>query len=89
MAFLAAHGNDENGVETGFHLIQGNRGAKFLLDESTVSTVMDGFYHIGFDTKWDHFVNEDGNVLDTRAATTSCSARAAMTRCQSGLRPTS
>lgn len=23
---------------------------------------MDGIYHIGFDTKWDRFVNEDGNA---------------------------
>lgn len=61
-AFLAAHGDDENNVETGFHLIQGNRGASYLLGDTAVDTVMDGLYHIGFDTKWDRFVNEDGNA---------------------------
>lgn len=61
-AFLAAHGDDENGVETGFHLVQGNRGANFLFGEAAVDTVMDGLYHIGFETKGDRFANEDGNA---------------------------
>ncbi len=61
-AFLAAHGNDENGIETGFHLIQGDGGASYLLGEEAVNTVMDGIYHIGFDTRWDRFLNEDGNA---------------------------
>ncbi|MFM9935257.1 MAG: LamG-like jellyroll fold domain-containing protein [Novosphingobium sp.] len=61
-AFLAAHGNDENMVETGFHLVQGDHGASYLLGESAIDTVMDGIYHIGFDTKWDRFLNEDGNA---------------------------
>ena len=61
-AFLSAHGNDENMVETGFHLIQGDHGASYLLGESAIDTVMDGIYHIGFDTKWDRFLNEDGNT---------------------------
>ena len=61
-AFLAAHGNDENMVETGFHLIQGDHGASYLLGDSAIDTVMDGIYHIGFDTKWDRFLNEDGNT---------------------------
>lgn len=61
-AFIAAHGNDENMVETGFHLIQGDRGASYLLGDSAIDTVMDGIYHIGFDTNWDRFLNEDGNA---------------------------
>lgn len=60
--FQAAHGNDENMVETGFHLVQGDHGASYLLGESAIDTVMDGIYHIGFDTKWDRFLNEDGNA---------------------------
>ena len=60
--FLAGHGNDENGVETGFHLIQGDHGASYLLGDNAIDTVMDGIYHIGFDTKWDRFLNEDGNA---------------------------
>ncbi|MEI6643601.1 MAG: LamG-like jellyroll fold domain-containing protein [Novosphingobium sp.] len=61
-AFLAAHGNDENMVETGFHQVQGDHGASYLLGDSAIDTVMDGIYHIGFDTKWDRFLNEDGNA---------------------------
>ena len=61
-AFIAAHGNDEGNVETAFHLIQGDHGASYLLGESAIDTVMDGIYHIGFDTKSDRFVNEDGNA---------------------------
>ncbi len=61
-AFVAAHGDDENGVETGFHLIQGDGGASYLFGEDAVNTVMDGIYHIGFDTQGDRFVNEDGNA---------------------------
>lgn len=60
--FKAAHGNDENMVETGFHLIQGDHGASYLLGDSAIDTVMDGIYHIGFDTQWDRFLNEDGNA---------------------------
>ncbi|KUR71632.1 hypothetical protein AQZ52_08430 [Novosphingobium fuchskuhlense] len=61
-AFLAAHGNDENMIETGFHKIQGDHGASYLLGDSAIDTVMDGIYHIGFATKWDRFLNEDGNA---------------------------
>lgn len=60
--FIAAHGDDENGVETGFHLIQGDGGASYLFGEDAVNTVMDGIFHIGFDTQGDRFVNEDGNA---------------------------
>ena len=60
--FVAAHGDDENGVETGFHLIQGDGGASYLFGEEAVNTVMDGIFHIGFDTQGDRFVNEDGNA---------------------------
>jgi Ca2+-binding RTX toxin-like protein len=61
-AFISAHGNDENMIETGFHLIQGDHGASYLLGDSAIDTVMDGIYHIGFDTRWDRFLNEDGNA---------------------------
>lgn len=61
-AFIAAHGNDGNMIETGFHLIQGNHGASYLLGESAINDVMDGIYHIGFGTMWDRFLNEDGNA---------------------------
>ena len=61
-AFTAAHGDDANMIETGFHKIQGDHGASYLLGDSAIDTVMDGIYHIGFDTQWDRFVNEDGNA---------------------------
>jgi Ca2+-binding RTX toxin-like protein len=60
--FTAAHGNDENMIETGFHLIQGDHGASYLLGDSAIDTVMDGIYHIGFNTSSDRFLNEDGNA---------------------------
>jgi len=60
--FTAAHGDDENGIETGFHNIQGDGGTSYLFGEDAVNTVMDGIYHIGFETQWDRFVNEDGNA---------------------------
>ncbi len=60
--FTAAHGNDTGMVETGFHLIQGDHGASYLLGDSAIDTVMDGIYDIGFNTQWDRFLNEDGNA---------------------------
>ena len=60
--FVAAHGDDEGGEETGFHLIQGDGGTSFLFGEDAINTVLDGIYHIGFETIWDRFANEDGNA---------------------------
>jgi Ca2+-binding RTX toxin-like protein len=59
--FIAAHGDDENGVETGFHLLQGDGGTSYLCGEDAINTVLDGIYHIGFETLWGAFANEDGN----------------------------
>ncbi|MEB3317570.1 MAG: calcium-binding protein [Cyanobacteriota bacterium] len=59
--FLADHGNDEGGVETGFHLIQGDHGNVQAMGNALIDTVADGIYHIGFAIKGDHFLNEDGN----------------------------
>jgi hypothetical protein len=61
-AFKAAHGDDEGGEETGFHLVQGDGGTSFLFGEDAVNTVLDGIYHIGFETVFDRFANEDGNA---------------------------
>ena len=61
-AFVAAHGDDESGYETGFHFVQNDGGTTLLFGEDAVDTVLDGIYHIGFDTVWDRFVNEDGNA---------------------------
>jgi len=59
--FLADHGNDEAGVETGFHLIQGDGGNIRVQGENLIDTVADGIYHIGFAIQTDYFLNEDGN----------------------------
>jgi Ca2+-binding RTX toxin-like protein len=61
-AFTLAHGDDENGEETGFHLLQGDGGTSQLFGEDAINTVFDGLFHIGFTTQWDRFVNEDGNA---------------------------
>ena len=59
--FLEAHGNDENGVETGFHLVQGDGAVSRLYGENGVNTVADGIYHFGFDIDRGRFLNEDGD----------------------------
>jgi Ca2+-binding RTX toxin-like protein len=59
--WTALHGDDENGVETGFHLIQGDGAVTQLFGENAINTVGDGLYHLGFKIEWDRFLNEDGN----------------------------
>ncbi|WP_408589762.1 LamG-like jellyroll fold domain-containing protein [Novosphingobium sp.] len=59
--FTAAHGDDENGVETGFHNIQGDGGTSYLFGRDAINTIMDGIFHIGFDNADGRFLNEDGN----------------------------
>ena len=61
-AFTAAHGADKNMVETGFHLVAGNHSASYLFGEDALNTVMEGIYDIAFATKWDRFVDENGNA---------------------------
>ena len=69
--FTGFHGDDENGVETGFHLVQGDGGNTTLFGKNFVNTVADGTYHIGFAITGDRFVNEDGaaNATVTDVAT--------------------
>ncbi len=61
-AWVKAHGDDENDVETGFHLVQ-NDGAKGrAFGENGINTVADGLYHLGFGyNKHLRLINEDGN----------------------------
>ncbi|MBL8575052.1 MAG: hypothetical protein JNM13_15360, partial [Hyphomicrobiaceae bacterium] len=59
--WTALHGDDENGAETGFHLVQNDGGTGYLYGEEAIDTIADGIYHLGFDIEWDRFVNEDGN----------------------------
>jgi Ca2+-binding RTX toxin-like protein len=61
-AFTVAHGDDENGSETGFHLVQGDGQSGYLFGERAIDTVGDGLYHLAFDIEWGRFVNEDGDA---------------------------
>jgi Ca2+-binding RTX toxin-like protein len=56
------HGDDENGVETGYHLIQGDGGTTEFRGQNFVNTVVDGLFHLGFAIENGHFLNEDGDA---------------------------
>jgi len=61
--FLVLHGDDEDGVETGFHLVQNDNANTTQFGRNLVDTVLDGIYHIGFEIGADgRFRNEDGNA---------------------------
>jgi len=60
--WVTLHGDDEEGLETGFHLVQGDGGTTQLFGQvNAVNTVADGLYHLGFAIEGDRFLNEDGN----------------------------
>ncbi len=59
--FVELHGNDETGVETGFHLVVSDGAVTELFDTNAVSHVADGIYHLGFDIKGSRLLDEDGN----------------------------
>lgn len=56
------HGDDEDGQETGFHLVQNDGGTTKFFGEQFVNTVADGIYHLGFKIEGNNVVNEDGNA---------------------------
>jgi hypothetical protein len=58
--WTALHGDDGAGVETGFHLVQGDGATTQLLNNNAVNTVADGLYHMGFEIRNGRFLNEDG-----------------------------
>jgi Ca2+-binding RTX toxin-like protein len=60
--FVELHGDDENGIETGFHLVQGDGGTLKYHCEQLINTVADGIYHIGFAVEGERFLNEDGDA---------------------------
>jgi len=62
--WTALHGDDEGGVSTGFHLIQGNGAETQLGGRNLINTVADGLYHVGFeiDPESQRFRNEDGDL---------------------------
>ena len=59
--FTALHGNDEDGQETGYHLVKGDGAVALAFHQSLADTVADGIYHIGFVIQDGQFLNEDGN----------------------------
>ncbi len=56
-----AHGDDETGSETGFHLVQNDGGTTRYRGEQLLDTVVDGIYHMGFEIRDGRFLNEDGD----------------------------
>jgi Ca2+-binding RTX toxin-like protein len=58
--WTALHGDDENGSETGYHLVQNDGANTQFFGRNLVDTVADGIYHLGFEIKGDRFLNEDG-----------------------------
>ena len=56
------HGDDEDGIETGYHLIQNDGASTRMFADNVINSVADGIYHLGFKTdKKYNLVNEDGN----------------------------
>ena len=56
------HGDDEEAVETGFHLVQNDGGETKLFDLNAINRVADGLYHMGFEINAKgRFLNEDGD----------------------------
>lgn len=62
-AWLVYHGNDEDGVETGFHLVQSDGAKLRMFGKNAINKVADGIYHLGFGTnaRGNRLINEDGN----------------------------
>ena len=56
------HGNDEEGEETGFHLVVNDGARTKLFGRNAINKVADSIYHLGFETHLkNRLINEDGN----------------------------
>lgn len=62
-AWLLHHGDDEDGEETGFHLVQSDGAKTRLLGKNAINKIADGIYHLGFGTNANgrRLIDEDGN----------------------------
>jgi Ca2+-binding RTX toxin-like protein len=60
--FVDLHGNDENGIETGYHQVQNNGARATYLGDNLANTIADGIYHFGFQIVDGRFQNEDGDA---------------------------
>jgi hypothetical protein len=58
--WTALHGDDEAGVESGFHRIQKDGATSVLFDHNAVNKVVDGLYHMGFVIERGRFLNGGG-----------------------------
>jgi len=61
-AWVDLHGDDEDGQETGFHLVQNDGASTRLFERNAVNTIADGLYHLGFEIQRNRLVNEDGDA---------------------------
>jgi hypothetical protein len=60
--WLTLHGDDEDGVESGFHFVQNNGARTILYGVNAINQLADGIYHLGFEpTRKFRLTNEDGN----------------------------
>jgi Ca2+-binding RTX toxin-like protein len=55
------HGDDEADAETGYHLVQNDGGNSRYRGNNLLDTVVDGIYHLGFEIRDGHLLNEDGD----------------------------
>ena len=60
--FIELHGDDEDGAETGYHLVQNDGANTNYFGQNLVNTVADGIYHFGFEIRDGRFLNEDGDA---------------------------
>lgn len=64
--WIELHGDDERGVETGFHYVQNNGNKTLLFGHNAINAVADGIYHLGFETTHKfRLKNEDGKKNKT------------------------
>ncbi|NTW83630.1 MAG: calcium-binding protein, partial [Chlorobiaceae bacterium] len=59
--WIELHGDDEDGLETGYHLVQNDGSSINFRGDNLLNTVVDGIYHLGFEIQGDTVLNEDGN----------------------------
>ncbi len=55
------HGDDGDGIETGFHRIQNDGGTLQFNGTDFVDGVVDSIYHLGYENDGKNFLNEDGD----------------------------
>lgn len=64
--WLNLHGDDENGIESGFHYVQNNGARTVLYGVNAINHVADGIYHLGFESSRKfRLSNEDGQKNKT------------------------